>query len=1174
MAADYKRGHITWGRILAPYVCLSVWHIFNVVTVATPTVGSANHCNTRDMFPPQANALNSLTMQARQTYRCAAANQSNLPFKGDAAAGIPANITQLTSEVRVHILDWIQSKQKSWDETFRNVAENVFARFPWLSILVLTIVLLVDEIQLLVMHKILHEWLQEKKPAKHKIGTRTWPTKWWHRFAQLCMILFAIACVVQYRHVDFQHMPFLSNWPRQSRDKLSKIRQKPDMFQYISGCHAYLWAPSQPIKLQQKCTLGDGNCWWRAIAHGLPQKWYTIKRKILKHAAQNMTLDDCQKASVKVMLKPNAWADEVAAHATAHYLQRTVVVVSGQQIIMIKPDSVRSKDTCPIIVGHDRNHFSFVHTQQAQQILKQHMHKSPRTFADYRASVLDDDSCSCVTRSTVRSIKLRWNYAKARVNKAANQTVQQLVYPTRHVPGDTLCKFAHKSQLVSRQHVSWNDEDDAVGVDQPTPPNAALYPFLNFNAKNLLQYGIVFGYLGMIGICHLIGGSDSNLHSALWSSSPDLEPSGSMPDVLIGHAPSVKENWWNKVEILKRGVLSSCLAHTWCKLSNAFLGLSIRLSLYLLICSQGFCLDKLFSCYGNCRSYTQATQQISANLLCVEAACIPCALGHFSLAYPASCQLNSAEPKSPSTLEVGKPKPNPSQPRSASTLPEHEAHTAYCKATWDVRNDEDHESRHSACPRPPWKSLRRFANSPYFWGGAFPCCYFIGYSGLAYAGIHAIAANHQAFQMCMQDVETANRSFGPSSNQVTTCPSIGSFWDFQFRQFAEVQQGWKGTLACSCDLQIFEHEQHAALCDYQCRLNETVFHKFRPFHLNDFKYHPQFGDQMALAEQIRRVAQGENQSLPRAWRGRTRPAGNLVPRILERPSAKARVSQPTPSRSPDLDLARAVMDEPIEAPDSPEPVEIVELLENDPGTQEQQVQLISIGVRWEDNQAVQVLGHLVVCDLQNIEDPGRDRSLQGHLGYHPDTVSRLIANMEFMQPFFDALYEALQHRQSTIRFTCTSGRHRSVVAVHLAKDVLRGIVSYNNISIQHASRGHWGRLCNIQCAECYNFVNHPPAPYLRAVADIREDLLQALRGYMHRCRPCMLLAQGNCHAGMHDCPPCLARITCAGTISNPCTSPSTCAVGKIKRVKNVTKTNSTLLQHIAQQFQHNSSTLT
>ena len=292
MAADYKRGRITWGRILTPYVCLCVWHIFNVATVVNQTVGCANHCNTRDMFPPQANALNSLTMQARQTQKCTAANQSNLPLEGDAAAGVPANITQLTNDINVRIPDWIQTEQESWNEAIGNVAEYTMEQFPWFLLLVMILTLLVDEMQILVVSRMMQVWLQEGKPAKQRTSNRTWPTKWLHSFAQIWMTLFAITCVVQCGDVDFRQMPFLSIWPRQCGGKPSKTRQQPDMFRYIPGCHTYLWAPSQSIKLQQKRTLGDGNCWWRAVAHGMPQKWYTIKRKILRHAAQSMALDN------------------------------------------------------------------------------------------------------------------------------------------------------------------------------------------------------------------------------------------------------------------------------------------------------------------------------------------------------------------------------------------------------------------------------------------------------------------------------------------------------------------------------------------------------------------------------------------------------------------------------------------------------------------------------------------------------------------------------------------------------------------------------------------------------------------------------------------------------------------------------------------------------------------
>ena len=470
-------------------------------------------------------------------------------------------------------------------------------------------------------------------------------------------------------------------------------------------------------------------------------------------------------------------------------------------------------------------------------------------------------------------------------------------------------------------------------------------------------------------------------------------------------------------------------------------------------------------------------------------------------------------------------------------------------------------------------SLRQHAQGARFRGGAVPWVGLLICSRRACVDICAAMDRHPFMQPCWQSVglhASAGRntscSFGLNSSQATNCISTGKLLDFDFWQFENNQMEWKGTAANHFDWQISDLSKHNILHTSNVCFCDWLMHKFCQHIHNNFRTFPHISDWMALADQVRRVAQAENYALPRAWRGRSGNVGNLVPRILERPTAKARLNSPVPSRSPDLDLARAVVQQVEEAPTPTEAVEIVELLEDDPGTQEQQVHLVSVGARWNDNQAIQDFGRMVECDLRLVEDPGRDRSLQSHLGFHPDTVSRMIANMEFLQPFFDAFFEALQHPQSTIRFTCASGRHRSVVAVHLAQAVLRGIVSQSNMSIQHASRSHWAGLCNQQCAECYNFVHYPPAPYMRAVADIREDLLQALRGYMHRGSACMLFVPDVRYQALQTCSQCQTSAACAGTMSNISTTPSTCAMEKINRFEFKCAAISALLQSSAQQI--------
>ena len=205
------------------------------------------------------------------------------------------------------------------------------------------------------------------------------------------------------------------------------------------------------------------------------------------------------------MRKANAWADEVAAHATAHYLQRTVVIVSDQQIIMIKPHNTGCGREIPIFIAHNHNHFSFVHKQQAQQILKQHIGKSPRKFAEYQASVLDCQNCPFVMYSTARSLPLHRRCHRMHADKAVADLVRQLVFPTRHVPGDGIpSKFP--ASRCSHEPDHERDDDDDEGSKPYGYVRRELTPAPQFCAKDYCQLGIVFGYVGVIAFCGLLGG--------------------------------------------------------------------------------------------------------------------------------------------------------------------------------------------------------------------------------------------------------------------------------------------------------------------------------------------------------------------------------------------------------------------------------------------------------------------------------------------------------------------------------------------------------------------------------------------------------------------------------------------------------------------------------------------
>ena len=81
---------------------------------------------------------------------------------------------------------------------------------------------------------------------------------------------------------------------------------------------------------------------------------------------------------VQAMKKKNAWADKVAVHVTANYLNRSAVVFSEARILFVAPDRSTSKQ--PIFISHEKQHFSFVHASWGLQVLQQQIGTPPGSF--------------------------------------------------------------------------------------------------------------------------------------------------------------------------------------------------------------------------------------------------------------------------------------------------------------------------------------------------------------------------------------------------------------------------------------------------------------------------------------------------------------------------------------------------------------------------------------------------------------------------------------------------------------------------------------------------------------------------------------------------------------------------------------------------------------------------
>ena len=110
--------------------------------------------------------------------------------------------------------------------------------------------------------------------------------------------------------------------------------------------------------------IGDGNCYWRAVAKQTKYSWYRLKRLttnyMLQHAQDHH--DNELAYEVKQLQKKNAWANMLAILGTVAFLQRDVRICVRQHIIQCSARSLASPAlggfTKPINLHFDKHHYS------------------------------------------------------------------------------------------------------------------------------------------------------------------------------------------------------------------------------------------------------------------------------------------------------------------------------------------------------------------------------------------------------------------------------------------------------------------------------------------------------------------------------------------------------------------------------------------------------------------------------------------------------------------------------------------------------------------------------------------------------------------------------------------------------------------------------------------------
>ena len=242
-----------------------------------------------------------------------------------------------------------------------------------------------------------------------------------------------------------------------------------------------------------------------------------------------------------------------------------------------------------------------------------------------------------------------------------------------------------------------------------------------------------------------------------------------------------------------------------------------------------------------------------------------------------------------------------------------------------------------------------------------------------------------------------------------------------------------------------------------------------------------------------------------------RPAAPRAPQLGREmttiPKAKPMPRAPVPRPSSPPDLPRAVasdsssssteLPKPIVSPVIPQPK-----VAGPPSFRLQELLIVSRGTKPE---CVQVnckppelqdpAWDIILKSLHRVDNPQRDKSLQGHIGINRRMILQLL-NYEPMQTaVLSAAVQALRSQKAAVIFECSQGRHRSVGAAGILYQLLQPLIP--KMKLVHASSRNWRSTCQGQCREC----KQGPCPQFHLEIDrLRQVLLtQIEREYIEHC---------------------------------------------------------------------------
>ena len=149
--------------------------------------------------------------------------------------------------------------------------------------------------------------------------------------------------------------------------------------------------------------VGDGNCYWRAVAKQTNMSWYKLKKLTTEYMLQKALKEQNEKLcqNIKTLQKKNEWASMLAILGTADFLQRDIRVCVRGHIIRCSPQHIRKcagsqnwyKDRA-INLYFENSHYSGVDAADVRhrlKVAKYEMSSSLREFLNVPLEVYPKD---------------------------------------------------------------------------------------------------------------------------------------------------------------------------------------------------------------------------------------------------------------------------------------------------------------------------------------------------------------------------------------------------------------------------------------------------------------------------------------------------------------------------------------------------------------------------------------------------------------------------------------------------------------------------------------------------------------------------------------------------------------------------------------------------------------